>query len=324
MPAQGLASLLARETSVRDSIPACRNSAACTRALSHRPFANAAAVLLTWIIGDDHARSMTTNFPVLGMTHAIEIGGEDARRFAQAQFAGDVESLDAERWQWNAWLTPVGKVRALMHLVDAGDDRVLMLLRGGDTNDLLAQLQHYVLRARVKLAAREFVARAGGPLPAGHMAADAETVILGYGSRSLRLDTATALPVDASAGNAWRLADIHDGWPTLPPGEPEFLPPALGLERLGAITFDKGCYPGQEIAARLHFRGGHKRSLCHLRGQQGLPLGPIRAPDGSQAWVLDAAMGSGGWDALAVLSDIAHNEINIMDNVYHIVSNFGS
>jgi folate-binding protein YgfZ len=39
------------------------------------------------------------------------------------------------------------------------------------------------------------------------------------------------------------------------------LPPALSLEQLPAIAFDKGCYPGQEMVARLHYRGGHKRHL---------------------------------------------------------------
>ena len=45
----------------------------------------------------------------------------------------------------------------------------------------------------------------------------------------------------------------------------KFLPQMLGLDKLGAVDFDKGCYLGQEIVARVQYRGEHKRTLTHLR-----------------------------------------------------------
>ncbi len=45
----------------------------------------------------------------------------------------------------------------------------------------------------------------------------------------------------------------------------QFLPQMLGLDSLGAVDFDKGCYLGQEIVARVQYRGEHKRELTHLR-----------------------------------------------------------
>jgi folate-binding protein YgfZ len=68
--------------------------------------------------------------------------------------------------------------------------------------------------------------------------------------------------VDATALDAWRLADIDARLPWIDAAtSDEFVPQALDLDTLGAVRFDKGCYPGQEIAARLHFRGGNKQRL---------------------------------------------------------------
>lgn len=264
---------------------------------------------------------MTSSFPAIGDVRCIVMEGADARRFAQAQFSGDVDALAPGHWQWNAWLTAQGRVRALMHLVDPGDGVLLAILRGGDAEAIRAELARYRLRMRVSLSARNFTGRRGDPVPVGAATTEGGAVVLGYGNRSLRLASLTSASPAPVAQQAWRLADIRHGWPTLPVGEPEFLPPALGLERLGAVAFDKGCYPGQEIAARLHYRGGHKRRLCRLHGPAPLPIGEVRDNTGTTvAWVLDAVSGEEGVEALAVVCLYSSNKINIMDNIYTIDS----
>lgn len=266
---------------------------------------------------------MSTHFPNIGEQPAIVISGADARRYAQSQFCGAVDELAANRWQWNAWLTPVGKVRALMHLVDAGDGTLLMVPRGGDVRGLMATLQRYVMRAQVALSVRGFAAQAGPSLPMGVVADSGDALTLGMGERSLRLTPHSGSPqIDAAAAAAWRLADIRAGWPTLPDAEPEFLPPALALEQLGAIAYDKGCYPGQEIAARLHFRGGHKHRLCHLRGTAPLALGATRSSDGTEVVVTDSVCEDGVCEALVVITGTINLEINILDCIYRLISSF--
>ncbi|MGH8147395.1 MAG: YgfZ/GcvT domain-containing protein [Rhodanobacteraceae bacterium] len=266
-------------------------------------------------------------FPVLAHIHCIAIEGADARRFAQTQFSGDVDALAPGHWQWNAWLTAQGRVQALMQLVDAGDGRLLGVLRGGDSQAIHAALARYLLRSKAKLAIQPLTARAGGPLPSGTVQRDADNMVLGYGSHSLRLAPVDAgAVVDISANVDWRLTDIRAGWPTLAAdAQPKFLPPALGLERLGAVAFDKGCYPGQEIVARLHYRGGHKHGLCHISGSQPLPLGDVRSATGAlQASILDTVARADGCDSLAILDIDVSNQINILDDVYTINRKFGS
>ncbi len=87
-------------------------------------------------------------------THTAEtllIEGPDAMTFAHAQFSSSVKSLSAGHWQFSAWLDPQGRVRALFHLARLGDERLLLLLRGGNAADMVASLQRFVLRAKLTL-----------------------------------------------------------------------------------------------------------------------------------------------------------------------------
>ena len=200
----------------------------------------------------------------------LEISGDDATTFLHAQLSSDVRALEAGRWQWSAWLDAQGRVRVLLQLARVDDTTYLALLRGAAAADLAAALGRYVLRARVALRPRCTVMRAIAALPlhtcAG--AAPGNSIAFGMGTHAWSIGATVAGDAgdtnDADA--AWR-CEIDAGWPWLPDTALNTLmPPALGLEHLGAVSFDKGCYPGQEIAARLHYRGGNKRHLVTLAG----------------------------------------------------------
>jgi hypothetical protein len=94
-------------------------------------------------------------------------------------------------------------------------------------------------------------------------------------------------------------------WPWLPDNALEhWLPPALGLDRLGATALDKGCYPGQELVARLHYRGGHKRHLQQVRLSRSVPPGSALWHDGRELMrLLDVVPTDAGAEALAVVPD---------------------
>jgi folate-binding protein YgfZ len=260
---------------------------------------------------------------VLPEVNCILIEGADARRFAQAQFAGDVESLAQGEWQWNAWLDAQGRVRALMHLARLGEDHLLAILRGGDVEKTRASLARYVFRARASVAVRTFSGHAGGALPMGRVDGGTEDMIsIGYGDRSLQLKGRGNASPDEDAANAWRLADIRAGWPVLPADDARFLPPALGLEHLGAVSLDKGCYPGQEIVARLHWRGGNKSNLCHVRGPSVLDSDAnLESMQGPVA-VLGCAVADGRVEALVVAPKADTFTINILGNEYEILSRY--
>lgn len=239
---------------------------------------------------------MPTHLPA----ETLLLEGPDASAFAQAQFSSAVNLLATGHWQFSAWLDPQGRVRTLFHLARLGDERYLLLLRGGDATTMADALRRFVFRAKLAVTALPPRALAGGPaLPLHAVVDDGQSVSLGGDAHSLRIGAAGA------GDDAWRLPQLQAGWPWLPtPLLGELLPPALSLHRLQAVAVDKGCYPGQEIVARLHFRGGHKRHLHRVTLSQATVAGSALHRDGrAVGCVLDVVTTKDGSEALVVLAD---------------------
>lgn len=199
----------------------------------------------------------------------LELQGEDAENFLQAQFASDIRRLQPGRWQWSAWLDAQGRVRALLQLARLEATHFAALVRGGDAHALGTMLSRFVLRARVRIETRTFLLHAGRGLESGQTDAAQDGLGFGMGTHTwwVRTSDTDTGGGDALRDQAWG-QDLRDGLPWLPHAALDALSAqALGLERLGAVSFDKGCYPGQEIVARLHFRGGNKRHLVGLAGE---------------------------------------------------------
>ena len=81
----------------------------------------------------------------------VELAGADAIAFAQAQFSSDLATLGNGQWQWSAWLSAQGRVRAFFHLLRLSDDRLLLWLRGGSALALRDALARFVFRAKVQI-----------------------------------------------------------------------------------------------------------------------------------------------------------------------------
>src|SRR5579863_3725304 len=219
----------------------------------------------------------------LPLPQLIEITGPDAVAFAQAQFASDAHALANGHWQWSAWLSAQGRVRTFFHLLRDDDRHLRLLLRGGSAVQLRDALARYVLRAKLQLRVIEDVQACliehasdsdrADLLPTGSsidtVAQNTRIALPGKTSRWLLLRAATAAAIDSDsslgARNRCALADIDAGIVTLDAAlEEKLLPDWIGLGELGATSVSKGCYPGQEIVARLHFKGGNKRWLHRI------------------------------------------------------------
>ena len=103
----------------------------------------------------------------------------------------------------------------------------------------------------------------------------------------------------------WRRLDIAAGLPQVYAAtSEEFVAQMLNLDALGAIAFDKGCYTGQEVIARAHYRGRVKRRMQRFRTQDPKTLVPGsagRLSDGRAFKVVDAVTaGDGSREFLAV------------------------
>lgn len=261
---------------------------------------------------------MKISFPA----ETLSIEGADACAFAQAQFSSAVISLAVHHWQFSAWLDPKGRVLAFFHLARLADDRYLLLLRGGSAVAMADALRRFVFRSKIRITALPPRGLATGPALTNGLAVMESTgaggddaLTLGCGSHSLHITEPQA------ADNVWRLTQLRSGWPWLVDAcLGELLPPALSLQRLQAVVVDKGCYPGQEIVARMHFRGGHKRHLHHVMLSRAATAGDVLQHDNRDVGgVLDVAAVDAGFEALVVLNDELAEQVN--DGVTVILDN---
>jgi folate-binding protein YgfZ len=265
----------------------------------------------------------------------LRVTGADAKSFLNGQFTNDIDQLNATRSQLTAWCTAQGRMLVLLRVFQRDDDYLLQLplaLR----DEFIKRLRMYILRAKVTVedVDAQFV-RIGLTGP------DAASLLIGtvggapssidgcgvYGQYFVTRISGVqpryeiiAPPADAMtlwtklrehavpAGfDAWAWHDIMAGIPTvLPPTREAFVPQMANLELIGGVNFKKGCYPGQEIVARMQYLGRLKQRLyrAHVAGEVPAPGTPIFAPgsDQSVGTVVDARLSpDDGADLSAVI-----------------------
>jgi folate-binding protein YgfZ len=277
---------------------------------------------------------------IVPLTHLamIEAGGEEAKSFLHSQFTSDVNHLADGQAQHAGWCSAKGRMQASFVLWHTGA-RYHLVLAADLLEATLKRLKMFVLRAKVTLAADEQILLGlSGPQAAAALAdaglavpEDVLQTAAANGCTVLRLDAGrfiVAAPAAAApdlwqkltlkarpAGTpAWRWLDIQAAFPlvTLATKE-EFVPQMADFEKIGGISFHKGCYPGQEVVARTQYLGKVKRHLYRL--SSGVPLqagddlfSPENLDQASGKVMSAAPTPDGGFAALAVVqSNFAAN-----------------
>jgi tRNA-modifying protein YgfZ len=242
----------------------------------------------------------------LSLYGLIRARGPDTVRFLQGQLTGDVTHIDAGHSQLNGFCTPKGRLLALFR-VFASEDAFFLRLPAALLEPTLTRLRKYILMSRITLdpagddlagiglsgprceqelshivgavpAAVDAVVRSG-PLtvirtPGIHPRFEIFGPVEAMQKAWSQLDVHAA-PVGAAV---WILHDILAGVPEIwPETVEEFIPQSVNLDLLGGISFDKGCYTGQEIVARLHYRGTVKRRMYLAECDTAEPPPPGRA-----------------------------------------------
>ena len=268
----------------------------------------------------------------------ISVSGEDSADFLQNQFSNDVRAVSETRSQLNAYCSPKGRVLTLFRVIKQGE-KYYLLLPQERLQATLNRLKMFVLRSKVTLedasAQMGLLGIAGSkatalintlvattpeqvddcayaePLSVIRIAGEPSRYALFTDFRTLKLAWAKskdfATPVSAKH---WAYLNIQAGVPeVLEASSDEFVPQMLNLHSLNAINFKKGCYPGQEVVARMHYLGKQKRRmyLAHIDSdaepQPGVNLysEPDAAGQSVGKIVNITAAPQGGYDALVVV-----------------------
>jgi folate-binding protein YgfZ len=264
--------------------------------------------------------------------------GRDAEGLLQGQLTNDVRKVSLGRSQLSACCNPKGRMIANFRLFRRGETLYLRLPRSL-LETVLERLQMFVLQSEVTLEdASDALVRVGlggaqadgeladalGPVPG-----EVDEVVEAQGVTAVRVPGADRLryelygelaameklweglnvncaPVGA---DAWSLCDILAGIPTVYPATSEaFVPQMANMQLINGVAFDKGCYTGQEVIARMQYLGQLKRRLYLGRAEQGsaVPGDPVYPCGADQAagTVVDARPDPDGGIALLQVAQI--------------------
>jgi len=226
---------------------------------------------------------------------AIRVQGRDARGFLQGQLTQDLRALTPAAGLRAALCTAQGRVIACTWLVEttpaAGEPGVWILLPGELADMVAAVLRRYVLRAKLTISAAHGHATAHAWLaddatvldalfpvdaaPGGTLAVcrrAGRTWLRAGAARVFSIPEGAATTADAALpglcpadGPTFERDAIRDGEPMVRAATCEhWVPQMLNLDLVGAISFAKGCYTGQEIVTRTQHRGQIKRRMLRF------------------------------------------------------------
>ena len=204
-------------------------------------------------------------------TGFISVAGDEACAFLQSIITANVETLPIGACRPAALLTPQGRVLIDMMVYRPALSRFLIRSDMARRDDLFTRLRRYRLRQPIDLTIEPDIRLV---LLLGNQ--DAETtaipmIMVSSDPRSPQLGShclveARHLPAQIGTIDRWHANRIAAG---VPEGSVDLTPERAlmleaGLDRLGAVDFEKGCYVGQEVTARTHYRGLVKRRLVPL------------------------------------------------------------
>ncbi len=179
--------------------------------------------------------------PSSGSFGLVKISGLQAKKFLQGQLTCNLEEVTETESRLGAHCNPQGRVLFLFRIL-YHEETYYLVLPQTMVDLALRVLKKYAIFFKLMLGEAQEEAK------------------------ELR----------ARAAQEWRYFDLSQGIPQIyPETSALFLPHELNLHQLGGLSWDKGCYTGQEIIARMHYRGKLKNHLyrAHIQTSASPRLG---------------------------------------------------
>ncbi len=263
----------------------------------------------------------------------IQVSGEDAQTFLQSQFSNDITLINKTTSQISAYCNPKGRILA-QFLVMATNESYLLILPLDIIEKTLQRLRMFVMRSQVVLTDVSNELISFGLIGEQSNSQELDIPIENYQVTESGNTLTVKLPAPISrylvispieqaktqwesnkhthtacSHHVWLWLDIQAGIPNIVKDTmEEFVPQMVNLELIEAVNFKKGCYPGQEIVARMHYLGKPKRRMFKLYSHDTNPPAPgtdlyLNGGDGQSAGkiVLAEPSKTDGIDMLAVI-----------------------
>lgn len=216
----------------------------------------------------------------------LSLEGRDAVAFIHRQLTNDIENLATNQATLAAYCSPQGRVLALL-TVWKQDGHVLLAMPKDIVSAIQKRLRLFVLRDKVVISdvsnQYQILGICNGikqihkwfpdAIPTMLFAKENNefgTLIRWFDSDNMprwlfftpKINQDVFLPTQLGNALLWEKMEIDAGIPRINQAcQNRFIPQMLNLERLGGLSFTKGCYPGQEIVARVQYRGMVKSGL---------------------------------------------------------------
>jgi len=274
----------------------------------------------------------------------IKVTGEDASTFLQGQFSNDINLLNESNSQLNSYNSPKGRMYASFRLFK-NDNDYFLLLPEEIIEPIIKRLRMFVMRSKVVLEdlsdSWKSVGLSGPAIkkeitqipedtdgvvhdgPASFIripGLDTRVLIVGPNEEIDKVTNELNKKLTPTDSNHWKRLDIHAGLPNIYSTTQEsFVAQMVNLPQVNGVSFTKGCYPGQEVVARMHYLGKLKKRMYRIiidsdsapTPGDNLYLGNSENTQ-SVGQIVDAQLNNNnGVDALAVIQTSATEKGNI-------------
>jgi len=217
----------------------------------------------------------------------LKVSGDDAGTFLQGQLTCNIKELNETKSTFAAFCNAKGRTISTLLIIKTTTDYLLIL--PAELFDKVAKkLQMYIMRSKVQLSnvtnqqciiavQTGTTASISSSMPDSAFAVTQESdIVIRFPLLNPRYlficPTEQAITLWNDISNEYKLTpcppgnwieqDISAGIPWLNQHtSEEYIPQMLNIDKLGGISFNKGCYTGQEIIARTHYLGKTKREL---------------------------------------------------------------
>jgi hypothetical protein len=239
---------------------------------------------------------------------ALTFEGPDAASFLHGQLSTDVLKMEVGAAELSSYNSPKGRMLATPFLWRRGASEFVAYVPADIAEPLRKRISMFVLRAKVHVARRTDRTFAGlvGAGARDALAQSPHDVIPLPDGRVL-VDAGGAIDADAdeSPADHWDWLGVHAGVPQVMLATQDlFVPQSANLDLIGGVDFRKGCYPGQEIVARMQYLGRQKERMFafHADAPPPAPAARVHAAEGAVGTVVYAAPApAGGSDFLAIV-----------------------